>query len=218
MRSPFHSEPEAFHFVLLLAAVVVPIALAAAFGPTWLTLTLVAVAVAALALRRLQLHRATRHPLELELKSAPAHVGPPEQRRILFVANDTLNEETFIREVEALASAPNAHVFILAPALISAGARLTGDIDHALDQARARLEEALGRIPSELDATGEISDADPLKAIEDAVATFMPDQIIVSTRCEQPARGLDPQLADLVRRRFALPVVRLTVESAVGAS
>ena len=113
---------------------------------------------------------------------------------------------------------PNAHVFILAPALISVGARLTGEIDHALDQARARLEQAPGRIPSELDAPGEISDADPLEAIEDAVATFMPDQIIVSTRSEQPARGLNPPLAGLVRRRFALPVAHLTVEPAVSAS
>ena len=78
-----------------------------------------------------------------------------------------------------------ARVFMLAPAIISAGARWTGDIDHALDQARTRLAEALDRIPGDLDAAGKISDAEPLEAIEDAVATFAPDQIIISTRAEQ---------------------------------
>jgi GABA permease len=218
VRSPFHSEPEAFHFLLLLTAVLVPIAIAVAIGLTWLALTLIAVALAALAVRRVQMRMVKRHSPELELKSAPAHVGGAQERRILLVANDTLNDEAFIREVARQASMPNAHVFILAPALISAGARLTGDIDHELDQARGRLEEALGRIPYELTAAGEISDAEPLEAIEDAVATFTPDQIIISTRRERSSRGLDPRLADLARQRFALPVGHLALEAALSAS
>jgi GABA permease len=218
VRSPFRSEPAAFHFLLLLAAVLVPIAIVAAIGPTWLALTLIAVALAALVVRIVQMRTVERHSVELELKSAPAHVGAAQERRILLVANDTLNEEAFISEVERLASALNAHVFILAPALISAGARRTGDIDRALDQARGRLEEALGRIPDELDAAGEISDADPLEAIGDAVATFAPDQIVISTRRERPPGGLDPQLASLARQRFALPVDHLVFEPALSAS
>ena len=163
------------------------------------------------------MHAVKRHTVKVELKSAPAHAGPPDERRILFVANDTLNDEAVIGEVERLASAHKARVFMLVPASISAGARLTGDIDHALEQARARLAEALDRVPDDLDAAGKISDADPLEAIEDAVATFAPDQIIISTRAEQTSGGLDPKLASLTRKRFALPVSELTVGSAVSA-
>ena len=217
MRSPLHSEAEALDFLLLVIVVMLAIALAAAIGPTWLTLAVIAVVVTGLAVRRARMHTVKRHTLKLEVKSAPAHAGPADERRILLVANDALDEEAFIREVETLASAHKPRVFVLVPAIISAGARLTGDIDHALDQARARLAEALDRIPGDLDATGKISDADPLEAIEDAVATFSPDHIIISTRGEQTSRGLDPKLASLARKRFALPVSQLTVESAFSA-
>ncbi len=217
MRSPFHSEPEAFNFLLLVTVVVLAIALAAALGPTWLTLAVIAVVVSGLALRRVRMQMVKRRTLELELKSAPAHAGPADERRILLVANDTLNEEAFIREVETLASAHKARVFMLAPAIVSAGARLTGDIDHALEEARARLTEALDRIPSHLGAAGRISDADPLEAIEDAVATFVPDQIIISTRGGHTSGGLDPKLASLARKRFAVPVSELTVEPSLSA-
>jgi GABA permease len=217
MRSPLHSEAEALDFLLLVIVVLLAIALAVSIGPTWLTLVVIAVVVTGLAARRARMRAVRRNTLKVELKSAPAHAGPADERRILLVANDTLNEASFIREVEALASVPKARVFMLAPAIISAGARLTGDIDHALDQARARLAEALDRIPGDLDAAGKISDAEPLEAIEDAVATFAPDQIIISTRAEQTSGGLDPKLASLARKRFALPVSELTVGSAVSA-
>jgi plastocyanin len=217
VRSPFQSEQEAFRFVLLLILALLPIVLAAALGPTWLALVVLAVVLAALALRVAQLRMRKLRGVEQPVKMAPPHLGSAAERRVLVVANDTLGEEALLSEVERLASAPGTHVLLLVPALISAGARLTGGVDKLLDQARVRLKTALDRVGHDLVVTGEISEADPLVAIEDKFATFVPDEVIVSTRWERAASGLEPRLAGLVRERFAVPVRHLVFEPGSAA-
>jgi hypothetical protein len=217
VRSPFHSEQEAFRFVLLLILALVPIVLAAALGPTWLALVVLAVILAALAVRVAQLRMRKLRGLELPVKMAPPHLGSAAERRVLVVANDTLGEEALLSEVERLASVPRTHVLLLVPALISPGARLTGSVDGLLDQARVRLRTALDRVGHGLVVAGEVSDADPLEAIEDAFATFVPDEVIVSTRWERAASGLEPRLAGLVRERFAVHVRHLVFEPGSAA-
>src|SRR5581483_11530285 len=96
---------------------------------------------------------ARRH--ELAMKSAPAHVGATDERRILVVANDTLEEDVVVCAIERLASVPRSHVRVLAPTLVSARARCTCDVDGPREQARRRLEQTLGRLGNGSDATGE---------------------------------------------------------------
>jgi plastocyanin len=217
VRSPFHSEQEAFRFLLLLILGLLPIVLAAALGPTWLALVVLAVVLGVLALRVAQLRMRKVRGLALPVKMAPPHMGSAAERRVLVVANDTLGEEALLSEVERLACVPNTCLLLLVPALISPGARLTGAIDGLLDQARARLKTALDRAAHGLVVAGEISEADPLEAIEDTFATFAPDEVIVSTRSERAASGLEPRLAGLVRERFAVPVRHLVFEPGSAA-
>jgi hypothetical protein len=212
MRSPFHSEAEAFRFVLLLALALIPVVLAAVLGPTWLAVAVLAVVLCALAVRVARLRMRKLRGLELPVKMAPPHLGSASERRVLVVANDTLGEEALLGEVNRLVSVPGTRVLLLVPALITPGARLTGGIDGLLDQARVRMNTALDRVGHDLVVTGEISEADPLEAIEDTFATFVPDEVIVSTRWERPAGGLEPRLASLVRERFAVPVRHLVFD------
>ena len=217
MRSPFHSEQEAFRFVLLLILGLVPVVLAAVLGPTWLALAVLALVLGALAMRMAQLRMRKLRGLQLPVKMAPPHLGSAAERRVLVVANDTLIEETLLGEVERLACVPHTHVFLLVPALITPGARLTGAVDGLSDQARVRLKTALDRVGHDLVVAGEISEADPLQAIEDTFATFAPDEVIVSTRWERSASGLEPRLAGLVRERFAVPVRHLVFDPGSAA-
>ncbi len=212
MRSPFHSEQEAFRSVLLATLALIAVVLAAALGPTWLAPVVLAVVLGAVAVRVAQVRMRKLRGLELPVKMAPAHLGSASERRVLVVANDTLSEEALLSELERLASVPHTHVLLLVPALISPGARLTGAVDGLLDQARLRLKTALDRVGHDLVVGGGISDADPLEAVEDAFATFVPDEVIVSTGWERAANGLEPQLAGLVRERFAVPVRHLVFE------
>jgi hypothetical protein len=217
VRSPFHSEPEAFRFVLLLIVALIPVVLAATLGPTWLALVVLAVVIGALAVRLVLLRTRKLRGLELPVKMAPPHVGSAAERRVLIVAHDTLSEQALISEIGRLASEPGTHVLLLVPALISPGARLTGAVDGLLDQARGRLKMALDRAGHDSVVAGEISEADPLEAIEDKFATFAPDEVIVSTRWERAAGGLEPGLAALVRERFAVPVRHLVFEPGSAA-
>ena len=217
MRSPFHSEQEAFRFVLLLLLALIPIVLAAVFGPTWLAPVVLAVVLGAVAVLVAQLRMRGLRGLELPVKMAPPHVGSAAERRVLVVANDTLGEEALLSEVERLAAVPHTHVLVLVPALISSGARLTGAVDALLDQARARLKTVIDRTGLDLVVAGEVSEADPLEAVEDAFATFTPDEVIVATRWERPGGGLEPRLAGLVRERFAVPVRHLVFEPGSAA-
>jgi len=217
VRSPFHSEQEAFRFLLLLILGLLPVVLAAALGPTWLALAVLAVVLVILAARVAQLRMRKLRGLALPVKMAPPHMGSAAERRVLVVANDTLGEEALLREIERLACVPDTHLLLLVPALISPGARLTGAIDGLLDQARVRLKTALDRVGHGLVVAGEISEADPLQAIEDTFAIFAPDEVIVSTRSERAASGLEPRLAGLVRERFAVPVRHLVFEPGSAA-
>ena len=217
MRSPFHSEREAFRFVLLVILALVPIVLAAVLGPTWLASVVLAVVLVAVAARVAQLRMRKLRSVELPVKMAPPHVGSAAERRVLVVANDTLSEEALLSEVGRLASVPLTHVLVLVPALISPGARLTGAVDGPLNEARVRLKTALDRVGRDLVVAGEISEEDPLEAIEDTFATFAPDEVIISTRWERAASGLEPGLAGLVRERFAVPVRHLVFEPGSAA-
>jgi plastocyanin len=212
VRSPFHSEQDAFRFVVLLVLALLAVVLAAALGPTWLALVVIAAILGALALRIVQLRIRKLRGLELPLKMAPPHLGPAGERRILIVANDTLGEEALLSEVERLTSEPGTRVLLLVPALISSRARLTGAVDSVLDQAHIRLKTALDRVGDNMAVAGRVSEADSLQAIEDAFATFAPDEVIVSTRWERAAGGLEPRLAGLVRERFAVPVRHVVFE------
>ena len=129
MRSPFHSEQEAFRFVLLLALALIAVALAATLGPTWLAIAVLAVVLGAVAGRLVQVRMRKLRGLERPVKMAPPHLGSAAERRVLVVANDTLIEAALLSEVERLASVPLTHVFLLVPALISPAARLTGGVD-----------------------------------------------------------------------------------------
>ena len=205
----------AYVLVVLVAVAALPAAAVAAFAPWWAG----AGAFAALVVLELLLVPSwpRRHSLELRLKSAPAHAGGAEERRVLVVANDTLDEGELIEEVERLASEPGTSVELLVPALVSGLARWTSALDAGDRQARTRLAAALGRLRPELQVTGHVSDAPPLTAVEDALVAFPADQIVVATRVERPWQGVEPQLAGLVRERFAVPVVQLLLEPAKPA-
>jgi hypothetical protein len=217
VRRPFLSESEAFRFLLLVMVALIPIVLAAALGPTWLAFVVLAVVLVALAARVAQLRARTLRGPGLPVKMAPPHVGSAAERRFLVVANDTLGEEPLLHELERLGSVPHAQVLLLVPAPISAAARLTGGIDDVLDQARARMNAALDDVGHQHVVGGKLSEAEPLEAIEDTFATFVPDEVIVCTRREQSASGLQPRLAKQVRERFAVPVRHLVFRPGTGA-
>jgi plastocyanin len=217
VRRSFLSEQDAFRSLLLVIVALVLISIVAVLAPTWFALAVLAIVFLALAARAAQLRiRRLRSP-DVLVKMAPPHLGARTERRVLVIASDTLGEESLLDELESVAATPHTQALLLVPARVSLGARLTGAVDGALDEARTRMNAALARFGDQGIVAGRVSASDPLEAIEDTFATFVPDEVIVCTRGERARGGLEPRLAALVRERFAVPVRHLVFEPGASA-
>jgi GABA permease len=79
--------------------------------------------------------------------------------------------------------------------------------------AQARLDESLAAMRAAgVDAAGEIGDGDPIQAIEDAVRTFRPDELIVSTHPPGRSHWLERGVVEKARTRFDVPLTHVVVD------
>ena len=76
-----------------------------------------------------------------------------------------------------------------------------------------RLEDSLAAMRAAgIEARGEVGDGDPLQAIEDALRTFAPDELVISTHPEGRSNWLERGVVTGARDRFALPVTHVVVD------
>lgn len=212
MRNPFGSEVEAFHLLLLTVAAFAAIAVASLLGGPWAsvpTFAVVTVAAALFYLRRAQAERLVR--------TAPAHVGAADERRILVVANEAPADASLVEEVERVGAGYRKEVRVVCPALTSPVRRWVSDVDGARAQAQQRLDQTLSQLHAAgIEAEGEIGDEDPLRAIEDVMRTFAADEIIISTHSEDRANWLERDVAIRARERLAVPVTHIVLDTEAG--
>jgi hypothetical protein len=208
VKNPFRSEAEAYRFVMGTVAYFGAIVIATAVGGRWWGLgvfVVVTVAVLLWVFRR-------------EVRERPA-VAPSRnrsvegERRILVVANETVAGGALRDAIKAAAEGARANVLVVTPALNTKLKHWVSDED----QARAAAEDRLGRSIGELErlgisARGEIGDADPLQAMEDAMRTFGADMIIVSTHPEGRSNWLERGVVSGARERFAVPITHVVVD------
>jgi GABA permease len=153
-----------------------------------------------------------------ERQAPPAH--PAGERRILVVANETVGGRTLLTEIRSRADGPTpTRVFVVSPALNTPVKHWTNEEEPARAAAQDRLDKSLTAIRGAgLDATGEIGDDDPLQAIEDALRTFAPDELIISTHPEGLSNWLERGVVENARERFALPVTHVVVDLAAEST
>ena len=201
MRSPFFSESEGFVFVLLTIAAFAAIAVASLLGGAWVGVPVWVVLTASTVVFYARRGRAGRR-----IKTAPAHVGAKDERRILVLALEPVPSD----ELDALQRASaggRTHVFVVCPLSVSAVQHWASDVDGARARAKQILDLSLDRLRAAgIDARGEIGDEDPLRAIEDALRTFGADEIFISTGPDEIA---DTAVVGSAQARFALPVTHL---------
>lgn len=211
-RNPFRSEAEAFHWLLLTIAAFAAVALASLLGgwkvglPVWIVVTVAAV--------WWYLRPLPDEPVEPAAPPASA----PGERRILVVANETLAGEELLEAVGRAAAGYRARVLVVAPALNTRVRHWASDEDSARAAARQRLDDSLARLSSlGLEARGEVGDADPVQAIEDALRTFGADEIIISTHPEGRSNWLERGEVEAARQRFSVPITHVVVDLEPGA-
>jgi hypothetical protein len=206
VKNPFRSEGDAFRFVWLVIAYFVVI-VGAYYVNHWLGLA-VFVVLTALGVWWSMLRDRGERPL----RQAPAP-SPADEHRILVVANETVGGPELLSEIRERSEGRHARVLVVAPALNTPLKTWTSDEDEARSVAQQRLDTSLESMRAVgLDATGEIGDGDPVQAIEDAVRTFRPDELIVSTHPPGRSHWLERGVVERARERFALPVTHVVVD------
>jgi len=206
MRNPARSEAEAFRFVLLAVGYFAVIVIAAAIN-RWLGLA-VFVVLSAIAILIWMRARRDEPPLRTEVAATPEDV-----RRILVVANETVGGKTLCQEINRRSTGVAEHVLVVSPALNSPLKHWVSDEDGARAAASQRLTESLVKLRSlGVNAEGEVGDADPLQAIEDALRTFGADEIIISTHPEGRSHWLERDIVQKARERFAVPITHVVVD------
>lgn len=196
MRNPFRSEAAAFRFLLLVAA-----ALAALTVVGVVAGTDTVVAAAALLAATAVVFYALRRRRVRGLATAPAHVGPPDERRLLVLAQARV-PDSMLQELRDAAD----RVLVVSAPTPGGLERWASDTDGARKQARQRVDATVAGLRAlDADASGTVGDPDPLQALEDALRTFGGDAIAVSV----PPGRAGTRLVSRIRERYALPVTRL---------
>jgi GABA permease len=145
--------------------------------------------------------------------------------KYLVVANQTLGGAQLMDEVRRRAAAGPSSFYVVVPntrsvdaarasgaALAPATVTVSAEEDHrATLISESRLHQALTQLRAEgLDARGDLGDAEPLTAIEDALAVEQFDEIIISTLPSGISRWLGMDLPSRAERKFKLPVTTVT--------
>ncbi|HEX2849563.1 MAG TPA: universal stress protein [Acidimicrobiales bacterium] len=127
-------------------------------------------------------------------------------RRILVVANETLTEPHLLDEVRARAAGGDCAVHVVVPASHPTGAWSEGSVRAT---AAHRLQKGLDALREMgFEATGEVGDVSPVRAIGDALIAADYDEIVLSTLPLGRSRWLKQDVVHRVQRAF--PGVRLT--------
>ncbi len=206
MRNPFKSEADAFQLVLLAIGYFGLIVAAAALN-TWLGVAVFAL-LTAVAIGWIL--RARREP---PVRTAPLRRSAPGERRILVIANETVGGETLREEIRRRAEDYDERVRVICPTLLSRVRYIASDEDEARAKAQERLDHSLSRLREVgVNCEGEVGEADPLQAIEDALRTFGADEIIISTHPEGRSLWLERGVVQGARERFDVPITHVVVD------
>jgi GABA permease len=215
VRVPVRSETDAFRITYGIAFLVgVSVVVGLLLAPVWGALVFATVALCVL-LADLVVKDPER-PLPLRAAAQAPH---PDARadgwRILVVANESL-EGDGVRAAILGRAKLRPELMVVAPVLVSRTHFVTTDVDHEMDEARARLAQTLDwasvhRLP----ARGHIGDPmHPLLAVEDDLRRFGPDEVIVATHPAERANWQEGELVARLRSQLDVPVTQVVIDRA----
>ena len=133
-------------------------------------------------------------------------------KKILALVSEPISADA-LRSAIGTESADEAEVLVVAPALNTRTRFLLADPDPAIERAEDVQKETVERLDEEgIDAAGSTGEEDPLLALQDAMATFDADELVLFTHVGGKKNWLEEGLVDEAKGRFSVPVRHLTVE------
>ena len=135
--------------------------------------------------------------------------------RLLVLSADPVDAAAVRGALGADEPLERADVLVVSPALnqsalafwVSDSDEAIADAESAAQQSVAALADASGRV------RGEVGESEPLLALQDALATFPADRILIFTRAEDEQRYKEDDVVGEAGRRFGVPVAERTVGS-----
>ena len=109
--------------------------------------------------------------------------------------------------------ADDAEVMVVSPALTDSPLRFwVSDADAAIEHAESTVEETVERLDEEgVDAVGDTGESEPAVALQDALATFKADRIVIFSHPEGDRDYREDEgLAD-AEARFGVPVTHALI-------
>jgi hypothetical protein len=138
------------------------------------------------------------------------------QQRVLVVVDEVVaRADDLAPEVES-AMTEASELYVVAPALNSRLRSLVSDVDGARHQADERLHAVVDFLRSEgcqAEPQAAVGDEDPLQAIDDALAQFPADTLVVALHAHQAENWREHHLAERLKARLALPTTVVLVDS-----
>jgi len=149
--------------------------------------------------------------------------------RYLVVANQTLGSAALVSLVRERTAAGPAEFWLVVPAtpvkdlasntmpvpmpVMGGVSRLPGPPAEARRLAQVNLDAAIKKLTAaRATVDGTVSDADPVRAVGEAISTGEFDEIIVSTLPPRLSRWLHHDLPARLQHEFHLPVTHVVVE------
>ena len=129
--------------------------------------------------------------------------------KILAITAEPISGEALKGAVDA----DDAEVLVVAPALNTKTRFWLSDPDPAIERAEDVAKETEERMEEDgVDAVGETGESDPLLAIQDALATFAADEIVLVTHPEGRRNWLEDGVVGDAQERFDVPVRHLVID------
>jgi hypothetical protein len=111
--------------------------------------------------------------------------------------------------------ADQAEVMVVAPAFDKKTRFWASDSDEAIARADAVQQETVERMDEEgVDAVGDTGESDPLLAVQDALATFPADEIVIFAHPDGEQNWAEAELVEEAEERFDVPVRRMEIGAA----
>ena len=137
---------------------------------------------------------------------------PPMPKKILALVAEPISADA-LRSAVGADTADDAEVLVVAPALNSKTRFFLADPDPAIDRAQDVQEETVERLDEGgIDAAGGTGEEDPLLALQDALATYDADEIVLFTHSGDKSNWLEEGLVEQAKERFSVPVRHMVVD------
>lgn len=144
-----------------------------------------------------------------------------KHKRILVVVDRTISDARVVRPVvRAVIDRDTDEVYVIAPVLTTRLAWATNDDADAIADAEQRLAATLQQFyDRDVEAHGSVGGDDAiLTSIDDALAQFPADEIIIAVHADHDQHWRERNVADKIRTSHAQPLTELIVEADGTAS